>query len=194
MSDYRFRQILNTVLSHEGGWSDHPADKGGPTYKGITSRWYPDWPGWKIIDELRNSTDFPQCLSGHAPLQVRVSEFYWEEYWAPLRCDDIQSNLVAGKLFDTAINIDKSDATRILQRCLNTLNVHPSNPDLEVDGRIGPVTVATVNTYIEFTAGGELALLAYMKSEQGHHYVEQGLKNRSQRAFTKGWTKRLRGE
>lgn len=187
---YKFLKILAATLGHEGSWSDHPLDKGGPTYRGITLKYHGKWPGWAVIEELRGNVDFPLNLDSHTPLQTLVEEFYRQKYWKPLRGDDISHAGVAGELFDTAINLGKSRAVRILQRCLNALNYPDLYGDLTVDGHIGSVTVAAVNTYAAISAQGS-ALLAYMNAEQGHHYVEQGLKTRSQRAFTKGWAKRL---
>ncbi|HEZ0935870.1 TPA: glycosyl hydrolase 108 family protein, partial [Neisseria meningitidis] len=37
MSD-KFNQFINRVLSHEGGYANHPKDPGGETNWGITKR------------------------------------------------------------------------------------------------------------------------------------------------------------
>lgn len=40
MAVSREREPLAKVLAHEGGYSNHPADPGGPTNKGVTQRVY----------------------------------------------------------------------------------------------------------------------------------------------------------
>ena len=37
---HNFARSLALVLRHEGGYSNHPADKGGPTMKGVTLATY----------------------------------------------------------------------------------------------------------------------------------------------------------
>ncbi|MER8897013.1 glycosyl hydrolase 108 family protein [Mesorhizobium sp. M0676] len=40
MAVTREKQSLDLVLVHEGGYSNHPADPGSPTMKGVTQRVY----------------------------------------------------------------------------------------------------------------------------------------------------------
>lgn len=47
--------IISTILGHEGGYANHPADKGGETYRGISRKANPDWVGWKYIDEVKRT-------------------------------------------------------------------------------------------------------------------------------------------
>ena len=37
-----YKEIISTVLKHEGGYVHDPKDLGGETNFGITKRWYPD--------------------------------------------------------------------------------------------------------------------------------------------------------
>ncbi len=47
--------IISTILSHEGGYANHPADKGGETYRGISRKANPNWEGWKYIDDVKRT-------------------------------------------------------------------------------------------------------------------------------------------
>ena len=38
-----FDQLVDRVLEREGGYVNHPDDRGGPTNYGITQRVYSDW-------------------------------------------------------------------------------------------------------------------------------------------------------
>jgi len=50
-----FSQIIPTTLKHEGGYANHPADKGGETYRGITRKNNDEWQGWKVINEVKRT-------------------------------------------------------------------------------------------------------------------------------------------
>lgn len=50
-----FSHIAGDTLKHEGGYANHPADKGGETYRGITRKHNPEWSGWKYIDEVKRT-------------------------------------------------------------------------------------------------------------------------------------------
>ncbi len=50
-----YSQIIPTTLAHEGGYANHPSDKGGETYRGITRKHNPNWEGWAFIDEVKKT-------------------------------------------------------------------------------------------------------------------------------------------
>jgi lysozyme family protein len=50
-----FSHIVNDTLKHEGGYANHPADKGGETYRGITRKHNSEWEGWRYIDEVKRT-------------------------------------------------------------------------------------------------------------------------------------------
>ncbi|MCH7573584.1 MAG: hypothetical protein IIA59_00505 [Candidatus Marinimicrobia bacterium] len=184
MTNLRFLRVFARTSAHEGGYVNDPDDLGRETYRGISRRWHPEWPGWILVDDMMGRNDFPKCLDERASLQGLVREFYRTEFWDKVHGDDIESEAVAAELFDTAVNMAPKDAVTILQRCLNALNKWVM-PDLKIDGIIGPETVAFLSGYLEH--GSEEALLIGMNSEQGHHYIERGLTKKSQRRFVKGW-------
>ncbi len=37
------QRSLEFLLAEEGGWSNHPDDKGGATFNGVTQATYDDW-------------------------------------------------------------------------------------------------------------------------------------------------------
>lgn len=50
LNDERFQKILNErTKANEGGYVNHPHDRGGPTKYGISTRWYPN-------EDIRNLT------------------------------------------------------------------------------------------------------------------------------------------
>lgn len=116
----RFEQCLAITLRHEGGWSDHPADPGGATMKGITIGVYRQWKGRAVSkDDLRAISD------------DEVRTIYRRNYWDKVRGDDLPPgvDLVA---FDGAVNSGPATSARWLQAALG----------VTADGKIGPITLA----------------------------------------------------
>lgn len=113
-----FQLALKRVLEHEGLYSHDPRDPGGETYKGISRRAHPNWPGWKIIDQLKSDT--PAGTLQHnlgaieGQLQPLVEDLYRKHYWEPLFCD--RSSAAMGfQVFDAAVNHGEKVARRLLQ-------------------------------------------------------------------------------
>lgn len=127
---HNFDACLAHSLAHEGGWSDHKADPGGATMKGITLATYRAWKGKSATkQDLRNISD------------AEVAAIYRAWYWQPMRCDDLPAglDLVA---FDAAINSGPSRSAKWLQSALG----------VAADGRVGPATVAAANAAVTSTA------------------------------------------
>lgn len=127
---HNFDACLAHSLAHEGGWSDHKADPGGATMKGITLATYRAWKGKSATkQDLRNISD------------AEVAAIYRAWYWQPMRCDDLPAglDLVA---FDAAINSGPSRSAKWMQSALG----------VAADGRVGPATVAAANAAVASTA------------------------------------------
>ena len=127
---HNFDACLAHSLAHEGGWSDHKADPGGATMKGVTLATYRAWKGKSATkQDLRNISD------------AEVAAIYRAWYWQPMRCDDLPAglDLVA---FDAAINSGPSRSAKWLQSALG----------VAVDGRVGPATVAAANAAVTSAA------------------------------------------
>jgi lysozyme family protein len=113
-----FRQALKKILENEGGYIHHPADRGGETYKGIARTFHPQWIGWQIIDNLKKEKKLintignkelclliTKLLEDNEQLQKYVELLYRSFYWNRLQLDEEQSQLIAEKLFDIAVNM-----------------------------------------------------------------------------------------
>lgn len=126
-----FPIALAMVLELEGGWTDDPLDPGGPTNKGITLATFAREIGSEVT-----SDSYARLKS-----QLRripddlVTRIYRERYWRPCRAPDLPPAL-ALLHFDTAVNMGVPTAARMLQQALA----------VEVDGEIGPVTIAAART------------------------------------------------
>ena len=186
-----FEQAFSKTLGFEGGYSNHPADRGGETYRGIARTYFPNWTGWPIIDRLKRSARFPGNLAGHAKLKDAVRQFYLDYFWNPLEGDEIKDQAVAMELFDSAVNMGTRRGVRFLQQALNLLNRNQKNyQDLIVDGDCGPKTLDTLHTLLRKDRSNK-HLLKMMNLLQGRHYTRIMEKNPGQEVFARGWLKRV---
>ena len=122
--------LLAALLRREGGFVDHPDDRGGPTNFGITS-------------------EVARAAGWRGPMQAlprdRALNIYRRRYWSGPRLDSLAAiaPAVATEVFDTGVNMGVGIAIRFLQRSLNVLNRQQHDwPDVVVDGRIGAATLA----------------------------------------------------
>jgi len=186
-----FQAAFDRTLKHEGGYADIPDDRGGETYRGISRKWNKDWPGWDIIDDLKKSytgPHFNSALSRNKSLTESVRDFYEQEYWKQLRCSEIDSQVIANEIFDTAVLMGKSWAIRFLQRGMNALNrTGATYSDIKVDGRIGAKTLQILKECLSHNNEG--LLLKIMDGLQLGRFIKIMDKDPSQEQFARGWIK-----
>jgi hypothetical protein len=211
---------LKTMKSEDPKMEDakvvlNHGDLGEDTYRGISKRYHRLWNGWgtieaiekilKEIDGLYSEIDAQESMeekrkkgiqldeeinSFKLTLNEQVMSFYNNEFWLKVRGDQIDSQLIAEELFDTAVNIDPADAIRILQKSLNVLNNRGNRwADLAVDGKIGPKTFSTISSVIKL--GLEMKLFKTMNIIQGNHYIELAQQSPSQEINFSGWLERV---
>lgn len=111
-----FEDAVAFVLDQEGGVSDHPADSGGFTRWGLSSKSYPD---------LNLAT-----LS-----KEKAVEIYRRDFWTAVRGDELHP-AVALVLFDWAVNSGVHAAVENLQAVLG---------GLKCDGILGRQTLAAID-------------------------------------------------
>ncbi|MEW6257103.1 MAG: glycosyl hydrolase 108 family protein [Pseudomonadota bacterium] len=123
MAASSFGAALARVLRHEGGYSNHPADPGGPTQNGVTQRVY----------------DAYRLRAGVPARSVRLLEegertaIYRRQYWDAVRGDDLPAGLDYA-VFDAAVNSGPAQAAKWLQRAAG----------VRADGQVGVLTLAAV--------------------------------------------------
>lgn len=188
MADYQ--KALALVLKHEGGYANDPLDRGGETYRGVARHIHPDWPGWKRVDGLRAKPGFPASLDADKPLQQAVARFYRENYWAPIKGDQLDDDALAQELFDTAVNMGVRRAVRFFQEALNLLNRDQKNyADLTVDGWLGDKSLAALKADLK-NDGNSRYLLKLLNALQAEHYIEIMRDDPTQERFARGWLNR----
>jgi len=153
-----FNLAIKVVLVNEGGYSINPSDPGGETNYGISKRAYPN------VD-IKNLT--PDA----------AAEIYRHDYWI---FGDLNSQDIATKLLDMAVNMGTSRAVSMCQMALNDIGEH-----IGVDGKWGPNTESTIN------GSDANALLPEIRACQSHYYTNLVAQRPELYQFLKGWLRRV---
>ncbi len=156
------------IKSFEGGFSDHPADKGGATNMGVTiGTWRKqgydkDGDGDIDVDDLR--------LISEADAQ----RIFRLNYWNRWKADDIKDQSIANILVDWVWG-SGAYGIKIPQRILG----------VEIDGKVGPKTLAALNSR------NPEELFAKLKKEREEYFQRICTVTPSNKVFLKGWLRRL---
>ena len=119
----RYSQCISLVLSHEGGYVNHPADPGGATMKGVTQKTYDGW---------RDKQGKPR-QSVRLIADDEIQAIYRRDYWDAIKGDELPPGIDYA-VFDFAVNSGINRASRYLQDVARVAS----------DGKIGPATLAAV--------------------------------------------------
>jgi lysozyme family protein len=119
-----YDEALRRLLVHEGGYSDHPSDPGGPTKFGITIHDYR-----KYAKPDASAADVRAMTLGEA------KAIYKSRYWNAMHCEDLPAG-VDYAVFDYGVNSGVGRAPKVLQRALG----------VTVDGQIGRETLAAARS------------------------------------------------
>lgn len=152
------------ILSWEGGYVNHPNDKGGPTNKGITIATYRAFCGrGKTVEDLKRLTD------------AEWDRIFITGYWNKWNADQINSQSIANLLVDW---VWASGIWGILY-AQEVLGV-------KQDGIVGPKTLAALNSQNE----SELFRKLWLRRKK---HFEARAKLPGQSVFLRGWLNRLNG-
>lgn len=160
---------IKFILTHEGGFSNNPNDKGGATNYGISQAF------------LRSIN------SPIKPSEVTIDmarALYHDYFWTPLRLNELKCQTVATFVFDTAVNCGNTKAVEILQEA-----IYQQKP-IEIDGIIGRQTIKACND-ITSCERNEMFLIDCLKSLRKSYYMKIVKRTPEQRTFIKGWFNRV---
>lgn len=168
--------LINDVIAREGDYSDHPADRGGPTRWGIT----------QAVARAHGYGGEMRLL----PREDAVS-IYRARYWDGPRFAFVAelAPRIAAEMFDTGVNMGPAVVAGFLQRALNALNRNGRDfADIVVDRQVGPRTLAALGRFMDSRgASGEAVLLKAMEALQGARYIDLAEGRPAQEAFLYGW-------
>lgn len=155
--------VITEVIRREGGYVDHPSDRGGPTHYGITLQTLAAWRGRPVTDD-----------DVFALTEAEARQIYRREYVERPGLDQIADPLLRGLLVDYAVHSGPRRAIEELQRVAG----------VTVDGKLGPQTLRAV------AAKGAEGLRRGVLRARGR-YLARLLSDPSQRVFAAGWLNRL---
>ena len=159
-----FKDYLKVVLRHEGLYSNHKEDKGGPTNMGVSLRFL----SMKGID-INNDGEINIKDIKDLTLE-QATELYYEHFWKPMRLEGIDNEVLKLHLFDMGVNAGTKTAVKILQEMLG----------VTMDGVIGPNTLKAINEY------GPNIVFDYINARK-RYYLKIIKKNPRLTVFQKGW-------
>lgn len=173
-----FKQALQMVLQHEGGYVNDPNDPGGETYKGIARNMNSGWLGWILIDIQKKQANFPANLSNNSELNTEIEHFYKINYWDRVKGDQINDQRVANTIFDFSVNAGVSTGSVLAQKVV----------DAKEDGVLGNISIGAIN------AMQPEQFLSYYTIAKIARYIKI-VKNRpSSQKYFYGWVRRALGE
>jgi lysozyme family protein len=95
-------------------WTMTKGDAGGETWSGISRRANPKWKGWEILDAIPNKKHGYKYVTDQ--LETLKRALYKSNYWDMVWGDRIESQPIAGQMYDTAVNAGVVMAIKFQER------------------------------------------------------------------------------
>lgn len=165
------QDLLDDIISKEGGFINHPADRGGATKYGITIRTLGRYLGRKAsIEDVKGiSVDL-------------AKEIYLAEYYYAPRINTLIEE-VQPKVFDMSVNHGARNAVRIMQQVINKSGFGA----LTVDGFIGNMTRQALEAAYNAM---DCYFINALVDERNNFYDAIISNDPSQAVFKNGWKNR----
>ena len=165
-----FEAHIGPLIEKEGGYklTNHPNDRGGRTFAGISQRANPDWEGWAMIE------------NGESPSAIEEATHrrYRADYWNPIWGDHITNEDVAEVMFSCAVLSGVGTSVGLAQMTTGQ----------KMDRAMGPRTIAAVNSMDPRLFEATFALMRI------NRFREICNRDKKQRVFLVGWLNRLYDE
>lgn len=158
-------KLVQRLINREGGYVDHPLDRGGPTNMGITLGTLRIWRDEEVTpDDVRNLT------------HDEAHRIYYNMYWKAPGLSSLTSSAELNEmLFDAAVHHGPTKAIKLLQTALGVTD----------DGLIGPKTQRAATTFppsetAAYFMAGRVAYLGRIITQSP-----------GQAVFAAGWFRRM---
>lgn len=169
-------KIIDNTIGKEGGYSNHPSDRGGPTRWGVTQAKAREHGYWGDMRQY--------------PREMAVA-VYLKDYWAKPGIATLLTinERIAEELFDTCVNMGPAWPGIFLQQALNGLNMQGKlYSDIVEDGSIGPATRNALTAYLKARKDeGVEVMLKALNVLQGARYFAITTARQRNEDFLYGW-------
>jgi lysozyme family protein len=175
--------MIDDVIRREGGYVDHPADRGGPTRFGITRASLAHYRGRDVT-----------AAEVAALSRDEAKHIYRRDYYQAPRIDQLPAR-IQPFVFDSAVNHGPARAIRFVQQVCNQAgfgapaSAATAAGALAVDGACGPRTVRAAH---DADWAMKDWLLAALVEERRNFYHAIVARDPGQAVFLKGWLARVR--
>lgn len=169
-------KIGPSLLGKEGGYANHPSDRGGETMWGIT-----------IATARKYGYHGPmRSMPRDTALAIYEKRYYVEPGFAAVAG---LNEAIALELTDTGVNMGPAVASEFLQVALNAFNRRGKDyADIAVDRDIGPATLGALKAFLRFRgAQGVTVMLRALNAQQGARYLMLGQQRPANEDFMFGW-------
>lgn len=174
------------VLNYEGGYVNHPNDRGGETNLGVTS---------STLERAKKRGIAPQSvtieeLGKHPDV---VYNIYNLMYYKDPMCDKLPA-MLSFAFHDACVNHGRGGrnskgnpvgAGMLLQDIL----IQRYNKKIAFDGVVGRNTIAALNEVLEFESSSHLT--EYFNNRRRKYFKDIVASNPSQKVFLNGWMSRM---
>lgn len=165
--------MIMDIIRREGGYVNHPNDRGGPTNYGITQKTLSRYIGrFATVDEVKT-----------LPVEV-AKEIYERTYYIAPGIDTLPA-MIQPFLFDSAVNHGPRRAIKFLQSVCNQAG---ATPRLSEDGAVGPNTRRGAEWAVREM--GDVLLKALIE-ERRNFYLVIVQARPDQQVFLNGWMNRI---
>ena len=157
-------QIIDAIIEREGGYVDHPADRGGPTHFGITITKLREWRGVQSV----TANDVRMMRRSEAE-QIYLSDYIRKPGFHLIPDDHLRNHVI-----DFGVNSGPGTAVRKLQKIVG----------VPQDGIIGPQTLNAIRRM------GAAKVNNLLMAERIKFIGKIVSSDHSQAAFINGWLNR----
>lgn len=164
----KIQPLADFILSFEGGYVNHPNDKGGPTNMGVTLKTWQTQGYDKNGDGRIDAKDVKLITKADAISILRRC------YWNRWKADAIKDQSIANILVDWVWSSGTPGIT-LVQAMLG----------VKADGIVGSRTLKAIN------AQNPKQLFARIKARRKQYIAGIIARNPKQQVFEKGWLRRL---
>jgi len=168
--------IFNKILDKEGGYINHPLDRGGATCWGITEK----------VARSHGYTGPMQLLPRETALTILNTD-----YWIKPGFNKIAeiSPVIARKLCDAGVNVGPATVINWLQRWLNVFSQQGKQyAPVSPDGKTGAQTLKALNDFLAMKEmENEKVMVKALNCSQGNHYLTLAEAHPTDQIFIYGW-------